>query len=280
MSKIQSVWNALNSGRHQATRNRKLIKAITSSDSPYDAAETYLLNTKSILGTSAKVQKGEKYDYMTKVMYLAPFNLSGLGVCPNATPACKRDCLGHSAGNLVFQQQSEILRTWAMHYHGSIFQFKLDHAIKMLGIDAFLSGMHAAVRLNGSSDLDWSETVARHAESRVVFYDYTKDYDRAVASIESDYHHTFSVSERPESLAQAVELVRKGGTAAIVTHRSKAKALAFGEFMSQHYGITVNDGDRHDLRFLDKGALVTLSAKGSMKESSPFVWTQDKVLAL
>ena len=164
-----------------------------------------------------------------------------------------------------------------MHYHESVFNFKLDNAIKMLGVNAFLHGMKAAVRLNGSSDLDWSETVARHADSGVVFYDYTKDYDRALKSIDTDYHHTFSVSERPESIEQAVELVKAGGTAAIVTHRSKAKAKAFGEWMSKYFAIPVADGDRHDLRFLDKGALVTLSAKGSMKESSPFVWSMDRV---
>lgn len=280
MNKIISVWKAINSGRHQAVAKRKPIKAIAASDSPEAASMAYLASTKSVLGTSAKVEKGEKYEYMTKVMYLAPFNLSGLQMCPNATPACKRDCLGHSAGKLVFQQQSEILRTWAMHYHGSVFQFKLDHAIKMLGFDASINGMKAAVRLNGSSDLDWSETVARHASSGVTFYDYTKDFERALASVDTDYHHTFSVSESPESLARAVYHVQCGGTAAVVTHRSKAKAKAFGDWMSQHYGIRVADGDRHDLRFLDKGAMVTLSAKGSLHQSSPFVWTEDRIRAL
>lgn len=278
--KILSVWKALNNGRHMAVSRRKPIKAITQNDSPEMASMQYLMNTADILGSSAKVQKGEKYDYMTKIMYLAPHALSGLQVCPHATPACRRDCLGHSDGHLVFQQQSEILRTWAMHYHSSLFHRLLDASIASHGSKWQTMGKGAAVRLNGSSDLDWSETVARHAESGVVFYDYTKDYERAVKSIGSNYHHTFSVSEKADSIEKAVELVRMGGTAAIVTHRSKAKAKAFGEWMSQHYGITVNDGDRHDLRFLDKGALVTLSAKGSMAESSPFVWTEDKVLAL
>lgn len=280
MNKIISVWKAINSGRHQSVARRKPIKAIASSDSPEAASKAYLGSTRSILGTSTKVQKGEEFEYMTKVMYLAPFNLSGLQVCPYATPACKRDCLGHSSGNLVFQQQSEILRTWAMHYYPSVFNFKLDNAIKMLGFYASLQNMHAAVRLNGSSDLDWSETVARHASSGVQFYDYTKDYERAVKSIGTEYHHTFSVSERPESIEKAVELVRKGGTAAIVTHRKPQEALEFGRWMSVYYDIPVNDGDRHDLRFLDKGSMVTLSAKGSMKDSSPFVWTEDRIRAL
>lgn len=280
MNKIISVWKAINSGRHQAVARRKPIKAIASSNSAEDAARAYLGSTRSILGTSTKVQKGEKYMYMTKVMYLAPHNLSGLQMCPNATPACKRDCLGHSSGHLVFQQQSEILRTWAMHYHPSVFNFKLDNAIKMLGFDASLQNMHAAVRLNGSSDRDWSETVKRHASSGVTFYDYTKDFERALASIDTDYHHTFSVSEDPSSIKKAVYLVKRGGTAAIVTHRDPQAALQFGRWMAKKFGVTVNDGDRHDLRFLDKGAMVTLSAKGSMKDTSPFVWTEDRIRAL
>lgn len=280
MNKIISVWRAINSGRHQAVARRKPIKAIAASDSPEAAALQYIGQTKDILSGSKKIEKGEAYGYLSKVLYLAPHALSGLQVCPFATAACRRDCLGHSDGNLVFQQQSEILRTWAMHYHRSFFNMKLDVSILSLIGMAEGFGKSAAVRLNGSSDLDWTETIERYADKPVTFYDYTKDYLRAVQSIDTDYHLTYSVSEDPASFDKAIELVRMGGTAAVVTHRSKAKAKAFGDWMSQHYGIRVADGDRHDLRFLDKGAMVTLSAKGSLHQSSPFVWTEDKVLAL
>jgi hypothetical protein len=47
--------------------------------------------------------------------------------------------------------------------------------------------------------------------------------------------------------------------------------------MSKVYDIPVNDGDRHDLRFLDKGAMVTLTAKGSLANASPFVWTEARL---
>jgi D-arabinose 1-dehydrogenase-like Zn-dependent alcohol dehydrogenase len=164
-----------------------------------------------------------------------------------------------------------------MHYHGSLFNRILDAEIASHGASAHALELGAAVRLNGSSDLDWSETVERNRHTGVVFYDYTKDYERAVKSIDTDYHLTYSVSEDPESLDKAIELVRMGGTAAIVTHRNKTKAASFGEHLSKLYDIQVNDGDRHDLRFLDKGAMVTLTAKGSLGKASPFVWTEARL---
>lgn len=275
--KTISVFNALRNGRHQATAKRKLLKTIATSDTPEQAAHSYAGSTRDILSESKKVNKGEAFGYLTKVLYLAPHALSGIQVCPFATPACKRDCLGHSDGKLVFNQQSEILRTWLMHYHPSLFNLKLDLSIIELIGRAGAYGKSAAVRLNGSSDLDWTETIERYADKPVTFYDYTKDYERAVKSIGTDYHLTYSVSEDPASLDKAIELVRMGGTAAIVTHRNKTEAAAFGEHLSKVYDIQVNDGDRHDLRFLDKGAMVTLTAKGSLGKASPFVWTEARL---
>tara|TARA_R100001086_G_scaffold235726_1_gene158772 strand:+ start:6617 stop:7462 length:846 start_codon:yes stop_codon:yes gene_type:complete len=275
--KILSVWKAINNGRHQAVARRKPIKAIASSDSPEEAALQYISQTKDILSGSKKVEKGEAYGYLSKVLYLAPHALSGLQVCPFATAACRRDCLGHSDGKLVFQQQSEILRTWAMHYHRDFFNMRLDVSILSLIGMAEGFGKSAAVRLNGSSDLDWTETVERYAGRNVTFYDYTKDYDRAVKSIGTDYHQTFSVSEDPTSLAKAIDLVKMGGTAAIVTSKDKQVAAALRDKLIENYSIKVNDGDRHDLRFLDKGAMVLLSNKGSMKNTSPFVWTEQRI---
>jgi len=274
--RYMKVWNLIQKGRHLSTRRRDPIKYMTKHETPEEASLAWLLGTKSIIGTSSKVVMGEFYQWLTKVMYFAPFNLSGFQVCPFATPACKKDCLGHSSGNLVFQGQTEVLRTWSYYLHSELFHTKLDMAIKMLGMEAVVKGMQAAVRLNGSSDLDWSDVIERHAESGVQFYDYTKDFERAVASIGTNYHLTYSISEKPESWEKGIYLVQRGGTAAVVTHRNKKKAAAFGQLLSDRFGVGVADGDRHDLRFLDKGKLVTLTAKGSMKEESKFVWTREQ----
>ena len=82
--------------------------------------------------------------------------------------------------------------------------------------------------------------------------------------------------KRENEVKKYIYLVQRGGTAAVVTHRNKKKAAAFGQLLSDSFGVGVADGDRHDLRFLDKGKLVTLTAKGSMKEESKFVWTREQ----
>ena len=49
---------------------------------------------------NAKTIKGQKYGYMTAILYLAPSNLSGFNVCPMASEGCREACLntaGHGA---------------------------------------------------------------------------------------------------------------------------------------------------------------------------------------
>ena len=49
---------------------------------------------------NAKTVKGQKYGYITAILYLAPSDLSGFNVCPMASNGCKQACLntaGHGA---------------------------------------------------------------------------------------------------------------------------------------------------------------------------------------
>ena len=276
MIQIQSVYDAIKNHRHVAVKQAKhgrIQSSIADSTTPEEAASLYLTRCTGLLGSSAKVQKGEKYEYKTKVMYLAPHKLSGLQVCPDATPSCRRACLGHSSGNLRFHVQSEILKTWALHYHPELFMMKLQGELWAHSVKSKCEGYQPVARLNGSSDLVWDVD-----GKGAILYDYTKSIERAYASIGSDYHLTYSISETEQSLNEGIDLVRRGGTAAIVTHRSKTKAAKFANMMQETYNVPVVDGDRHDLRFLDTGALVTLTAKGQkLKGSDPFVWTEQRI---
>ena len=67
---------------------------------------------RNLLGTSVKVEKGEKQGVLTKVMYLAPSTLSGFNTCPMAG-SCSDVCLGHSSGRLAFtnSQASQVMKT-------------------------------------------------------------------------------------------------------------------------------------------------------------------------
>ena len=40
-----------------------------------------------------KTIKGQKYKYMTAILYLAPARTSGFNVCPLASAGCKASCL-------------------------------------------------------------------------------------------------------------------------------------------------------------------------------------------
>ena len=47
--------------------------------------------------------------FLTGILYLAPYNLSGHNVCPNASPDCIKACL-NTAGNGLFAKSKAISR--------------------------------------------------------------------------------------------------------------------------------------------------------------------------
>ena len=56
------------------------------------------------IDNNAKTVKGQKYGYLTAILYLAPSNESGFNVCPMASKGCKKACLytaGHGAFSTV-----------------------------------------------------------------------------------------------------------------------------------------------------------------------------------
>ena len=56
------------------------------------------------VGTSYKTIKSEKVGVLTGILYMAPYNLSGKNVCPNASAGCAAACLntaGRGAMNTV-----------------------------------------------------------------------------------------------------------------------------------------------------------------------------------
>ena len=58
------------------------------------------------IDNNAKTVKGQKYGFLTAILYLAPSNESGFNVCPQASKGCKRACLysaGHGAYKTVKQ---------------------------------------------------------------------------------------------------------------------------------------------------------------------------------
>ena len=129
--------------------------------------------------------------------------------------------------------------------------------------------MTPAIRLNGTSDLPWEKLGGKLGVAlmnrfpSVAFYDYTKNPNRAIAyakgKMPDNYHLTFSKSECNDSDVNKV--ISAGGNVAAVFSTKKADELP-----ESYKGRDVVDGDKTDLRFLDRdGVFVGLRAKGDAR---------------
>jgi len=121
--------------------------------------------------------------------------------------------------------------------------------------------MKPAIRLNGTSDINWMSSGIMDKFPDVQFYDYTKVLRRLKDKIPTNYNITFSKSEDNNSECEtALEL---GFNVAAV----------FKNLPQQYMGRQVINGDETDVRFADgKGVVIGLTAKGrARKDLSGFV---------
>jgi len=157
------------------------------------------------IDTNAKTIKGQQYGYLTGVLYLAPYTLSGYNTCAMAHIAqCHEGCL-NSAGRGAFNsvQQARIRKTKLFYEDRDAFFAALIPDITLLIRKARKLSLIPVCRLNGTSDLRW-ELIAFTYEGiyynnifamfpDLQFYDYTKLTNRNVEHI-PNYDLTFSYS--------------------------------------------------------------------------------------
>ena len=259
---------------------------------------------------NAKTIKGQKRGFMTAVMYLAPFKTAGINVCPMAELAgCWRGCLttagrgGIALANAVMSpfgievpdnavQRCRIARTHLWANERDTFWITLHKEITAFVKKAERKGMIPAVRLNGTSDIQWEKFTPYYPGGfahtifemfpDVQFYDYTKIGKRFYSELPENYHLTLSYSAAsPRYLEMCLQTVRDTGcNIAIVVRDKSAKA----RMIAAKYWMTLDsiDGDESDLRFLDgKSKAVLLTAKGrARKDDSGFVMDVDADLAV
>lgn len=234
---------------------------------------------RAMLGTSAKIEKSRGVGVLGAIMYLAPADAAtprGTTLCPYADKAgCKAGCLNTAGrGRYDITQLSRIRKTLAIQQYESQAHAILDADIVRHAFKARALGLVPAIRLNGTSDLDFTPVIARHPD--VQFYDYTKVFTRVDRPIPDNYHLTLSYSEANPGYAKNI-LARvwdHGGTvqpkanAAVVFRDAETVAKVRQHGWKGFTPDKIIDGDTHDARFLDSGPgyIVALTAKGKAKQ--------------
>ena len=156
---------------------------------------------------------------------------------------------------MAVQTNARYERTKLYKTDQGAFMSKLYKEIDQAVNKANKQGKRLAIRLNGTSDLDWSEVYKAYPS--VQFYEYTKRADLArklndIANLDI----TMSRNERtkPERIKM---LTDQGVNVAVVFDDKQPMPKTFE-------GVQVINGDKHDRRFEDKrGVVVGLTLKGT-----------------
>ena len=222
------------------------------------------MRARYLLSQSVKVLKGERLGYLTGVLYMSnATKIGGLNTCSHALLAgCIEPCLamsGHMAGKSAIEARLD--RLHLLIKNPALFFEILSREIKALYARALRKGYRAVVRLNGTTDLDWTRiifdqrTIFNH-HALIRFYDYTKNPTIARNYRNHGVHTTFSwYSKAP--IADLQGLLDRGVNIAIAYRDRVPADQVIGDRT-----VRVINGDEHDLRFLDDaGVIVGLKYK-------------------
>ena len=234
----------------------------------------YLSSMQKILTTqNDKIKKALALGYLTYGIHFAHSDLSGFDVCPDASEGCKQSCLDFAGrGQQGNVKEARIEKTKSFFANISTFMENLFSEIQKAINYCEKKGLTPVFRLNLTSDVKW-ERIRHNGKTvfeqfpNIQFYDYTKSFSRLSHGI-PNYHLTFSRSESPTNHVHCALALNKGCNVAAVFSTKKGFDLP-----SEYNGKEVIDGDKHDLRFLDKkGVIVGLRAKGpARQDESGFV---------
>lgn len=235
-------------------------------------------------GSNAKLSKNASItsQWQTSIMYLSPSDSSGLtdssgqpvNLCPAASPGCRASCLNTAGRGAMSSVQLGRLRKTRLYVESrQTFMHQLVADLETLANRQRRTGIRQAVRLNGTSDIDWeNHPVVRGSQwfagvpqafPELQFYDYTKLPKRAALAGEdgwpTNYHLTFSRSEVNDPLVHRL-LSRPWNLLNVAV-------VFIGDKLPETYcGKQVIDGTLHDMRFLDPvDCIVGLLAKGKAK---------------
>lgn len=249
-------------------------------------------------GNNAKTTKGDG-EFATAIMYLAPAtSLEGINVCPMAEAAgCTKACLFTAGrGRMSNVQEARLNKTRRYRDDRAAFMAELVADLERFQRWCSKRGVKPAVRLNGTSDIQWEvghpckrtkrDTFGfadgerefasiMEAFPNVQFYDYTKIAKRVYRDLPANYHLTLSYSMASKAYAGMIlKAARETGANVAVVFRNKAEVAHLvgrnlflaNDWNAESVDRMVFNGDDTDLRFTDpKGVIVALYAKGEAK---------------
>jgi hypothetical protein len=209
-----------------------------------------------------KTIKGREIGFLTGILYLAPYTLSGVNLCPFAKVAeCHVACLNTAGrGNFSNVKSARLRKAKLFNDNRGEFMAQLIEDIHKLKRQAKKKNMQAVVRLNGTSDIEWEKIMLGEFNifglfPDLQFYDYTKNPNRK--NLPDNYDLTFSYS--------GVESFIKFNRQAL--KNNMRVATVFKILPVEFEGRPVINGDDHDARFIeDKNIIVGLKAKGKARQ--------------
>lgn len=218
----------------------------------------------NFFGTSTKMLKGsEKWELF--VMYLQPAGkVSRATLCSAAAlSGCEKPCLINSGllGKTT-AQKAATKRTILMLMRPEFFRASILREIDAKERRAIRENVPVAFRLNGTSDIDFSEIIASRYNSQ--FWDYTKQLSRVRKNRLANYSLTFSASMySDQSIAAFEKAVKRKYQIAVAFNTANTKSDSY-KVPEKVSGIDLETFDNSDARFLDSAtAIGTLSRKGS-----------------
>lgn len=222
---------------------------------------------------NAKTRKGGAIGWKTWTLELLPHTAGiDVNVCPNSTMECRKHCVawaGHGSMDFVKDVRKRRKTLWSRHQLAFLQMLKWD--LESCERYAAKHSQQVAIRLNAFSDIEWERHLLLSPYA-LQFYDYTKDFDRAVTALSDDRFKNYDL------LYSWTELDDAQGLCPLITAKETGLKIALpGDKLKwkracDAAGVGFIDGDKHDLTFLhEPGSLVVLKPKGSLiKANSPF----------
>ena len=224
------------------------------------------------VGTNAKTIKGDGSEYLTAILYMAPWKVMvdnrTFNSCPMAEQAqCIDACLYTAGrGKMSNVQAARVRKAEWFYSDRDGFMAQLVQDVTKFEAYCVKRGIKPVVRLNGTTDIRWENVWVKGKSIMELFpnvqwYDYTKISNRKVRHI-PNYHLTWSYSGANPKYAAGLDAALQAGMSVAVVFRDVYTSDTWR-------GIPVVDGDKDDLRFTDpKSHIVKLYAKGAAKKDT------------